>query len=741
MEKNTGVSEISLRDYIDLLRRRKTIVIQTFVVIFVIGAIAVFIAKPQYRTSARILVEGKPLVLTQYSASDPMTDLFTAEAGHDVSTQLEMLQGAEILHKAYLELGVPPGSVSLEVKQVSSTDIIELVIVSNSAAYATQFGKTLPGAYIRYITGARRAGLDNALDFARQRLAEENTKLKASEQNLAALREKNRIYSSDLARKARLDEKDAAEKELQLLTSQIAGEQSRLNVLMIERSRLPEFLETPTITANSQVDVLNEKLADLQNERAILLLKYNLVHPAVKQQDELIADVQRRLEKLTRKQITSVRTRNPAVAEADRVISAMKSSVAGTQSLLVKARERNQSAVSELTRYVSHEPQQEQLEAAVVKFRESVALLTKDADNLDMHKKGLRDPVTVVTPAPDAAEVMPRSAKNLIYPALVGLILGFCFALVQEFLDDKINSPEDARRLLQTPTLGYVPLVGAPDMRLLSKICQAGTHTTGCSLLESYRVLRSNVQFASVDKPITSLLITSTTPGEGKSVTASNLAVAFALDGRRVILVDADLRRPTLHEKFAMPSHPGLTHVLVGQTLLEEALQDAEIPGLRLLMAGPLPPNPAELLNSQAMQRIHLDLKSMADVVIYDSPPVLATADAQVLSATVDGVLYVIQFGEAKKSTVRHAMELLGQARAHLLGVVFNKIDLTTKRDEYYYGYYTHYQYYKSEQVPGQQKGKRRTTEEFEALLSKTNGNGHGNGSTSADAGPPTLQR
>jgi succinoglycan biosynthesis transport protein ExoP len=296
---------------------------------------------------------------------------------------------------------------------------------------------------------------------------------------------------------------------------------------------------------------------------------------------------------------------------------------------------------------------------------------------------------------------------------LIGVMLGLCFALLQEFLDDRINSPEDARRIVGTPALGYVPMIENEDARLLS-----GSRGGG-SVLESYRVLRSNVRFAAIDSTIRSLLVTSTVPGEGKSVTAYNLAVSMALDGRNVILVDTDLRRPTIHEKAKISQQPGLTNVLVGHTSFEDALKDTNIPGLRCLTAGPLPPNPAELLNSQAMRQLHQMLKDNCDIVIFDSPPCLATADAQVLAAETDGVLYVIQFGEAKKSAVRHAVEMLKQARARVLGVVFNKIDLTAKRDAYYYGYYGYYGYYQTTQLEDGRPRRRRSTAEFEALLPK----------------------
>src|SRR5207249_4469182 len=152
------------------------------------------------------------------------------------------------------------------------------------------------------------------------------------------------------------------------------------------------------------------------------------------------------------------------------------------------------------------------------------------------------------------------------------------------------------------------------------------------------------------DNPTPCMMVTSAVPGEGKSVTSCNLAVAMALDGYSVILVDADMRRPTIHDKFDLPRQPGITNVLLGNTTLEDTVQDTTIDGLRVLTTGPLPPNPPELLNSQSMRQVLQDLREMADIVVVDAPPLLATADAQVLSAHVDGVLLVMQLGAIKKS-------------------------------------------------------------------------------------------
>lgn len=728
-DKSTHIPEVSLRDYLDVLQRRKAIVIQTFVVVFVIGALVTFMSKPSYRTSTRILVEGKQqTVLMTGSQGDANIPVPTApDTGHDVATQLELLAGGELMSKAFQEAGVPPGSATLQVSQVGTTDIIELIVTSSNAEHATRFARSLAPTYIKYFTSTRKVELDEALAFAQLRLKEETDKLQDAEKKLQAIRKESNTISVGSEREARLKEKNAADQELDRLRAAIAGEQTRLATLQADLGRIPEYITTPAAGSSRETDLIKEKLDDLESERARLALKYNVQgNPKFKDLDELIADTKRRLKRAQSQMETSVRIRNLAYDDMQKQVTELKATLASDRSLLIKAQQRVEQAKAALLAYGNGEPVQIQLEAEASRARERSTSFQKYMDYLLLLQKNAHTPVKVVAPAAPATEVSPKNARNLLYPAIIGLVLGFCFAMLQEFLDDRVNSSEDARRLMDAPILGYVPMVEAPEMRLLSQSRKSLTQSGSFSLLESYRVMRSNVQFASVDNPQLSLLITSTTPGEGKSVTAANLAVAMALDGKRVILVDSDLRRPTIHEKFSLSSRPGLTNVLVGQTSLVDALQETELPGLRILAAGPLPPNAAELLNSQAMRQLHVDLKGHADLIIYDSPPMLATADAQVLSASVDGVLYVIQFGEAKKSAIRHSIELLNQAHANMLGVIFNKIDLTTKRDDYYYGYYAYYQYYQTEQIEGE-KRRRRSSEEFEALMSETqrsNGNG-----------------
>ena len=272
--------------------------------------------------------------------------------------------------------------------------------------------------------------------------------------------------------------------------------------------------------------------------------------------------------------------------------------------------------------------------------------------------------------------VRPKRGQSLLFAGFIGLCVGICLALLQEFLDDRLNSVDEATRVLGLPTLGYVPALSAADAHLLPQM--KGLDPAS----ESYRVLRTNIHFATVDAPARTLLITSSNPGEGKTTTAANLAFAMAMDGRKVILVDTDLRRPSLHALLELPPLPGLTDVLLGRAPL--APQEI-MPGLSVLTSGSAPPNPGELLNSRKFRALVQALTEQADLVIFDSPPVLVAADAAILASQMDGTIVVVETGATKKASARRTLQLLHQARASLLGVAYNKIRAQDGPGYYYY--------------------------------------------------------
>ncbi|MFZ3591233.1 CpsD/CapB family tyrosine-protein kinase [Bacillus sp. DJP31] len=204
-------------------------------------------------------------------------------------------------------------------------------------------------------------------------------------------------------------------------------------------------------------------------------------------------------------------------------------------------------------------------------------------------------------------------------------------------------------------------------------------------ITEQYRLIRNNISFSSVDKVIKSIVVTSAESGDGKSTTAANLAIVLAQNGRKVLLVDGDLRRPTLHYAFFISNIDGITSVLTKDSSLEMAINRTTISNLDILPSGPIPPNPSELLDSQAMNMLMEELKESYDYVIYDSPPILAVTDSQTIASKCDGVVMVIRSGKTHKIRALKAKELLEKAGSQVLGVVINGVE------EKMSGYYGHY--------------------------------------------------
>jgi non-specific protein-tyrosine kinase len=311
------------------------------------------------------------------------------------------------------------------------------------------------------------------------------------------------------------------------------------------------------------------------------------------------------------------------------------------------------------------------------------------AGMLDFYEGSRTNYLSVVEPAVvPTTPVSPKVLYFLLVAAASGFTLAAGGAFLIEYLDDTIKTKEDVDRVLKLPTLGSISRIA----RVREPADHLVTLEFGHSpATEAYRVLRTNVQFSTLADPAPHVLVTSATPQEGKSTTAANLAITMAFAGKRVILVDADLRRPSLHRTFDVSNQIGLTSLLLDPSLAAEAvLQATPALGLRLLPSGPLPPNPADLLGSELMKGRLEEIKRSADVVIFDSPPVLAMADAAIIGSLCSGVILVVDAGCTRSQVVRRAKEALDQLNVKILGVVLNKLAPRETRG-YYYSYYYSY--------------------------------------------------
>ncbi|PWH13476.1 MAG: hypothetical protein DDG58_14075 [Ardenticatenia bacterium] len=323
------------------------------------------------------------------------------------------------------------------------------------------------------------------------------------------------------------------------------------------------------------------------------------------------------------------------------------------------------------------------------------------AQLLNFIEGGSPNYLAVIEPAQLPTEpVSPRTSMNVLLAASIGVLLALGAAFLLDYLDDTIKSPDDL-----VTTAGLTPLGAITRMRGEGYENKLVTmRHPRSSVAEAYRTLRTNIQFSTLDKPARTLLVTSPSALEGKSVTSANLAVSMAQAGFKTVLVDADLRRPVQHKIFGLSNQQGLTNALLqpGEPSADGHLQSTEIENLRVLTSGPIPPNPSELLGSAKMQALLQRLKEEYEVVIFDSPPALVVTDASVLATRVDGVVIVTDSGHTRRDTVVRAREALRKVGANLLGGVVNR--LSPRSGGYYYYYY----YYYAADGNGEQKRKRK---------------------------------
>jgi polysaccharide biosynthesis transport protein len=290
----------------------------------------------------------------------------------------------------------------------------------------------------------------------------------------------------------------------------------------------------------------------------------------------------------------------------------------------------------------------------------------------------------------------PRSRVNLALGAGLGLILGISLAVIFEAMDTNLKTIGEIEQGLQLPLLAAIPSVDAEHL-LPAKFREHAVTRGGSAwskIAESLRGMRTSILLSSPGSPPKVIMIASTRPAEGKSSVAALTAITFALNGAKILLIDADLRRPAIHMRFKVGKGLGLSSVLSGKASLHEAVAAwPDLPNLHLLSSGPVPPLPSELLGSRQMEDLLKQTRQEYDFVIMDTPPVLAVTDASILGRLADAIILILRFGSAKKQVVLRCLDLLERSGSHVLGVAVNFVDFQAPEYEEYYGrkYYDYY--------------------------------------------------
>ena len=352
------------------------------------------------------------------------------------------------------------------------------------------------------------------------------------------------------------------------------------------------------------------------------------------------------------------------------------------QTQILQAQAEVERLVGLTSRSTAEEAQLQVLQGRLVSLRQTYATL------LSFSSTSGSSLLTVVDPAVAPLEpASPRVLLNTLLAGIVGLMLALGLVFLREYLDDTLKSPDDVEAATGLATLGtIIRMKGDKGRKAIYRL--AAILYPRSPVVEGYRTLRTNIEFAGVDNPAHTILVTSAIPGEGKTTTAANLAAVFAQTGHATLLLDADLRKPGVHKMFDLQNTRGLTSLFRSDEVqLRDVVQATEQEHLSVVTSGPLPPNPAELLRSARMRTILERLVGSYEFVIVDSPPLQAVTDAAILSALVEGTVLVVDAGRTRRGAVQNGHEALVKVGGRILGVTLNRMSEAMSGDYYYYDY------------------------------------------------------
>ena len=715
--------ERHISDYLRVIYKRRWVAIPAFVIVFVIGAINSFRQTPIYEARAQILIEkdtpkvgnlntmfqetdgwyNDDFYQTQYRilqsrslarrtvelanlpshpsmqrASEPPSMSFsvTGFASSAIAAARRAISGepaeapvepapAEPADALAPYVGVVLGS--LTVAPVRNSRLVDLRFSSTDPVLAADLANAHAKAYIQQNLQTRFSASKDATDWLGEQLAEQRQKVEESEAALQRYKEAHDAVAVEDRQNIvvqRLADLNGAVTKVK--TERIEKEAQFNQLRSLEGT--PAVDSFPAVIANDYIQKLKSDIGDLQRQQAQLAEKYGERHPEMVRIRSAIDSTQAKYDAEVRNVINSVR------AEYQASLAQERSLVGALEKQKSEALGLNRKGIEYSVLSREAESNRQIYEALLQRTKETGISAELKSSN-----------IRVV----DAAElptfpVLPRRQRDLMMAAISGSILALGLVFLFEYLDNRIKSPQEMRAHLGLPFLGMVPAVDTDKGSLL--------HTgVPAAFSEAIRAVRTNVLFSSADEGARTLVVTSAGPGEGKSMFSSNLSVSLAQAGQRVLHIDADMRRPRVHEIFEASQEPGLSNLLVGDCKPSEAVRKTAVQNLWILPAGMIPPNPAELLGSKRCTDYFTTLREHFDWVVIDSPPVLAVADASVLSNAATGVIFVVGADQTSRQTAKAAIEQLHSVGARLIGAVLNRADV--QRNPYYYSAYYRKEY------------------------------------------------
>jgi len=689
----TQDNKLHFLDYWRIIRVRKTVILAVFLLVVITATLVTFILPESYASSARIKVErDSPDVAG-------LTERGGLLGGYDpyfIQTEFEVIQSETILGKVIADLNLntewgrkyasgeklkTPETQAilkgrLDLRPVRSTSLIEIRVYSEDKEEAARIANGIAHAYRDHRLEQRKQLTMGGIETLEKRFNEQESKVKAVQDEMDRLRKELKISEMDASGMATapLVEAETYRNFKRLsIEGEIAyiGQERQLEKLKVLtrdqlREVLPRTVSDATLTERiGQLDLASQQLVRLRND-------LGTVHPDVTKVQAQVDDLNKKIEASLDGIMVALQSQADIAKEK---LDRLNKSVEDARKLDVEKTE---------TSRPYFDKKREFEEAVRLRNILNMKIATERIDvNLPRNTV-----VEVVDQAmPGLKPVRPNKPLNIALGVIIGLVVGVGLAFFIEYLDTSVKTIDDVERTLGSPVLGVIP-------QNVGYLIEEGSESPHA---EAYRVLRTNLLFSRKDEKLNTIAVVSAGAGEGKSTTVFNLATVFAQSDQRVIVVDSDLRRPTLHKMLRITNNLGLTNYLLKQNTLDEVIQTTSLPKLDFMASGKLPSSSLGILSSNQMKDLIAELKQRYDLVFFDSPPIMGVSDASILASEVDITLQVIQYRRYPQPMNLRAKQLIEKVGGNLVGIVLNNINMSQDESYYYYSGYYHDYYSKNE--------------------------------------------
>jgi len=685
---STPESRLHFLDYWRIIRIRKVIIISIFFITTIIATLVTFMMKPAYSSTAEMKIE-----------EDMVSDISTFNSGpgdnapydpYFMETEIKVIQGDVVLTKVVdaLNLNVewgkkfnPDGSplktedtiellrhyISLDADR--NTKLIDVTVYNEDPKLAAQLANQIVDSYKEYRLDLHKSQMLNGISVLQTKYDEEETELYNMQSNVDYLRATLGIHDSghETTPTPTLTEAQMESYNERMMESQAEymKEDNQLAELQSLQATNPQALRDvlPTISPD---DMLSDLLGKLRANEQKYVTETNYIgiqNPDYQSMLSLSAKLNQEIDERVNGQMFALESKVMSEKAAlDALNAEVQSAESNDQAEAVRGQPYWEAKLVLQDRQSLH-----QLLAAKIESENADAIIPKSAL------------VTIINPAqPGVAPVRPTKTLNIALGAFFGLLVGIGLAFFIEYLDTSVKTIDEVERVFQAPVLGVIP-------QNVGTLIDQGMDS---SHAEAYRVLRTNILFSRKDENFNSLVVISAGMGEGKSTTCLNLATVFGQASQRTLVVDSDLRRPTLHKLLRLSNNIGLVNFLLKQNTLEEVIQHTGVPMLDFMSSGKLPGGSINILGSGQMKSLISELKQRYDFILFDSPPIMGLSDASVLASEIDMAIQVIQYRRYPQLMNIRAKQMVEKVGGNLVGIVLNNINMAQDESYYYYGGY-----------------------------------------------------